>query len=869
MEPTVSKDTVDSNLHPQPCIVIRFNHFDPIWRRCWDRHYYNAGRKIVSYRAIEEAWIDDAIASCADGVSCFMVEASWALSHYLERHPEHVETLRKLTSQNRFELLGSGENIVDTNMIHGELLARNLILGTLWGQKTLGVRPTSGWVQDTFGASAQLPQIFRQCGYQWLAWIIYDLPDQPYWRGLDGSVIYIHREDRDRLATYSCSPGYGQQMPCPACQGNGCGACRYRGFQEGVRAEFANPPKGRKPFSAGVMWLYGEEVLPGFHVAKDLCRFQASTTEFSVRQGTFRDVAAFVADELARVDNPPEDQVSSDVENNPVFSGCYVTRIRMKQEHRAAEHALLAAERWDTVLNGSAHADWLRDAWRKMTLSAFHDAITSTHCDAAYEELMDLLADVKLTAGEISIKALTTMLQPHANAFTVFNGESFTATAPVTVTIPGKWDGAMAMADGKALPVYEVTALKDRTTTTFLACDVPALGAKTVILSPAADRTQALAEGEVSCERYKLQAAKHGISEVTLQKIGPITDASKFMFGELILEADFGNPWYTATPDRTRARLSPYTRLDHVRAHGDSVVITYIGDYPDKQDPLVKSLRWRQVFRLRKGLPYIEVETTVDWYTHSRRLRLAFPSRSKLNRGVYEIPYGVLERDRYDVDNSFFKAGGDWPAIHWAGIQVPDYIFAVFNQGTPSYRVEDGTIMVSLLRSPQSAAYQIIMPLGQSEATHVQPNSSPVHYHGMMDHGKHVFHHALYVADGHWSAGDVGRQAEMFNAGLQVQAGVLKSSLPLWQWEAAHTQITAIKAAEDGKGIVVRMVEQSGRPEVVRLHIPANFHSAYETNLLEEPLRELALTDGWLTLSIAPWKIISIKLVGENQRGYN
>jgi len=165
------------------CLVLRCNHFDPLWRRCWDRDFRDSGRRFVSYRAIEEAWIDDALAACEDGSSCFMIECSWVLRHYLERRPERLETLRALTREGRFELLGSGENIVDANMIHGELLARNLILGTLWAEETLGVRPTTGWHADGFGSSAQMPQIFRQCGYRWLPALAYNVPDAPYWRG--------------------------------------------------------------------------------------------------------------------------------------------------------------------------------------------------------------------------------------------------------------------------------------------------------------------------------------------------------------------------------------------------------------------------------------------------------------------------------------------------------------------------------------------------------------------------------------------------------------------------------------------------------------------------------------------------------------
>ena len=450
-----------SRLDPQQCFVFRLNHFDPIWRRCWDRDFIDAGRRFVSYRAIEEAWIDEAIRSCADGVSCFMVEATWVLRHYVQRHPEQLPTLRKLTSEGRFELLGSGENIVDANLIHGETLARNLILGTLWGQETLGVRPLTGWHSDGFGSSAQMPQIFRQCGYRWLPALSYNTPDAPYWRGLDGSIIFFSPDAgrtpstpgqarfTQRIAT--ASQIYHKHPPCPQCQGHGCPACKQRGFLEGDRAEFSAPPKERLPGQVGVLMLWGEEFLPGLHIEEDIARFNSARPEFNVRQGIYRDIERFIADDLKHLDNPPAEQISSKIENNAHATGCYVTRIAIKQHHRAAEHALLAAERWDALLNNGQGAAALRESWRNMTLSAFHDAITSSHVDPAYTELMDLLAGVSEVAVNVAAGATARVLRPREHTFTIFNAHAHAATAPVSVPIPADWSGATVTADGKPL----------------------------------------------------------------------------------------------------------------------------------------------------------------------------------------------------------------------------------------------------------------------------------------------------------------------------------------------------------------------------------------------------------------------------------
>jgi alpha-mannosidase len=841
--------------NPQTCVLLRWNHFDPIWRRCWDRVYDVDGLSIVPYRKIEEAWLDDALSISADGSSCFLIEATWVLRHYLETHPERLETLRTLAREGRFEVLGSGENIVDSNMIHGELLARNLILGTLWAEQTLGIRPVIGWHADGFGSSAQMPQIFRECGYKWLPSISYNTPDATYWRGLDGSTVMFEVPGRFVWQNATAAEIYVKSVPCRECGGTGCPACAGRGFAQDERAEFDAFPKEKLSADVVAFILSGEEVLPGLHVTEAVERFNASTSDFAVRQGIHRDLIPFVREELDRVDNPPADQISSKVENNPCHTGCYVTRIKCKQKHRTAEHALLSAELWDTIISGGDNAESLRDIWKRMTLSAFHDAITSTHCDAANAELQDLLSGCNAESLAITTNSLSKLTKPRENTFTIFNSQAFSASAPVRLTVPSVWTGVAVTCDGQSLPVYGVTPKDGGTEVTFLSPEVTALGARTVTIGEAKSMVDSISERTVKCGKFSVEIGDHGITNVTVDGIGSIADTSKFLFGELLTEADLGDPWCTRSLDREREQLGQHTRLVGVERQGDSVVITYEGKHPDSgelnsREPRVNTLEWRQTFRLMDGVPWIDVRTWVRWYTYSLRLRLAFPSTTRLDRGVYDIPYGVIERDRYEpTSTAFANAGGDWPAVHWAGVQAPDHTFAVLNEGTPSYRVEDGVVTVSVLRSP-------ILPACLLEPQYFVSYD----YNGMMDHGEHDFHHAVYIGDGDWRENDTTRVATVFNAGLNVQPGELVASLPEWGIDAEHTMLTAIKPAEDGNGVVLRLVEMSGRPETVRVRVPKGFISASRTNLLEEDPQPLKRDGGSFLVEMGEWKIATVRV---------
>lgn len=839
----------------QTCWIIRHSHFDPTWRRCWDRDFVDDGVRFVSYRTLQEAWMGDMLAGSADARNKFMVETTWTTRHYLERHPEARETLRQLLREGRFEQLGAGENIMDSNLVHGELLARNLVLGALWSEQVLGARPSTGYYRDAFGTSAQLPQIFRQCGYRWIAHLDYNIPDAPYWRGLDGStVLYLH----PALIPYAwaCVPGAGSMHPCPECKGAGCAACDARGYVVGRRSDFLYRPAQRWEARAVIFLIGNEENLPGMHVGEDVARFNAEQTDFFAVQGTYHDLEPLLAPELAQLDAPSPALLSGKVENNPCITGVYVGRIKLKQQHRALEHALLAAETWDVLLNGSAQAEALRSLWRNLTFSGFHDAITASCCDDAYRELLDLQAAMWQQASGLTAAALLPALLPRQDAYTLFNRQGVPASVPVRVAVPGAWEGAAVTCDGAALPVYEVERQGETTRVTFQSPVTPALGGVSVTLAPARARVRRLDTREVRCDPYTVTLGEHGPSEVRVEGIGPVTDCAEWLFGELVLEEDQGDPWSTRSLSRTRERLSAHTTLQYVEEEGDSLAVHYTGKHPSMGvfgpwDPMVLLLEWTQTFRLRAGSPWLEIDTTVDWFTYNRRLRLAFPSASRANCGVYEIPYGVLERERYDAQSAdFIEPDGDWPAIHWAGVQNEEYTFAIFNQGTPSYRVEQGCVLLSLLRSPASPG-GLLQP-----AQFVAHNFSTI-----TDHGRHQFHHALFLGAGDWRENDTVAQAALFNAGLAVSPGQLRAPLPSWEVQARHTQLTAVKAAEDGHGVVLRLVEYAGRAETVCLRLPDGYTSACLCNLLEDAGDPLPVEAGWISVPMAPHKIVSVRVM--------
>ena len=122
--------------------VLTNNHFDPTWRRCWDRRFTFNGGTFASYADIEEWYLLDNLEFARKHREYkFEAESTVVVRKFLERHPARLAELQRLAAEGRFAVSGAGDNIIDVNMVLGESIVRNFLLGLLWVEEHLGRRP--------------------------------------------------------------------------------------------------------------------------------------------------------------------------------------------------------------------------------------------------------------------------------------------------------------------------------------------------------------------------------------------------------------------------------------------------------------------------------------------------------------------------------------------------------------------------------------------------------------------------------------------------------------------------------------------------------------------------------------------------------
>jgi alpha-mannosidase len=178
-------------------------------------------------------------------------------------------------------------------------------------------------------------------------------------------------------------------------------------------------------------------------------------------------------------------------------------------------------------------------------------------------------------------------------------------------------------------------------------------------------------------------------------------------------------------------------------------------------------------------------------------------------------------------------------AQKWADLSEPGYGVALLNDCKYGHDILGNTLRLSLLRAP------------------VSPD--PV-----ADRGHHYFTYALLPHAGDIREGRVIEEAYALNVPLiarevKSHAGSLPSSASFFRVDRPGAVIEAIKVAESGGALIVRLYEAEGARGQVRLTTSLPVSKAWLADLLEKEVSALPLKNGTVQLDLKPFEIVTIK----------
>jgi len=129
----------------------------------------------------------------------YAIDQVFLLDVFKKYFPKRVEELKRRVKEGRIELVCGGYVNPDLNLPSGESLIRQMSFCQRVWKKEFGVKSESAGIMDSFGQSAQLPQIFSKLGIKYHTakrGASRELPAVFLWEGVDGSQIIFDRQPR-------------------------------------------------------------------------------------------------------------------------------------------------------------------------------------------------------------------------------------------------------------------------------------------------------------------------------------------------------------------------------------------------------------------------------------------------------------------------------------------------------------------------------------------------------------------------------------------------------------------------------------------------------------------------------------------------
>ncbi|MGD0115550.1 MAG: glycoside hydrolase family 38 C-terminal domain-containing protein [Dehalococcoidia bacterium] len=871
-------------------VVISHSH--------WDREWYVP---FQSYR-IRLARLMDAvleILTANPDYKHFMTDGQTApVEDYLAIRPDRRKLVERLVREGRL-LIGPWYVAPDEFLPHAESLIRNLQRGIRVARDLGGVMRV-GYQPDAFGHSAHLPAILRGFGFE--SAVVWRGVDERArktefrWRSPDGSSV---------LALY-LPLGYGFAWPLPP-----------EPQQVAERLDFFRRSLAPPAATRYLAIMNGNDHAPPQpDLPALLDGANADLRGGRIVQSSLPQLLAEIAAEVEekRLRLPVYDGEMRSSQRSPLLPGSISARMWVKQRSQRCEETLIAAAEplsaWCALLRARLVDKWrepslpwgpitgypvawpsvaglLREAWRQLLMNQQHDPLYGAGADSIYGEVAHRFDACEQIAGDLARRMLTCLaaqvdagggqsvvvfnpLNGPRNDFVTFDwrledGEEVPQTV---VDAKGRRHACQIVSgpDGEALPFSPPRSLK----VGFLARDIPAYGYRCFRLElGSASGAAAVAGGNaIENEIFAVSAdAVDGCITLRNKRSGRVyRGLNRFVDG-----GDCGDEYNHCSPQRDSIMDRPVAPPAIAVAERGPARWTLAVDMAYRlPDGLTKNrksrarrsvvCRIRSLVRLYPGVARVEFETQIDNQARDHRLRVRFPtgvrsavSHAEQHFGAVSRPIGVPEADESWVE----QPAGTQPQKTFVDVNDGASGLLLANRGLPEYEAlpsADGvTLALTLLRCVGWLSRPDLSPrTGPAGPTMETPDAQCP--------GRHVFEYAVVPHEGGWERAmpEAHRFARPLQAAVSSGRGVLPAPASLVEVKPVGLVVSAIKAAEDGSGMLVRVYNATDRAVRGRVRFVEPHGRVDVVNLNEEPMSDATVEDGWVRLRFRRNEVASL-----------
>ena len=782
--------------------LIANAHLDPVWLWDW-RDGLNEG--IITSRTLLDLM--------DEFPELTVIRGEAAIYQHIEKHdPETFARIRAMVTAGRWDVVGGTFVQPDTNLTGTETFARHFARSQSYFAARFGKPARVAWAADSFGHSGGLPDILAAAGMTGFACTRPDNRTLPiakpafWWEGVGGSRVLAYR------------PAVGAYL------------CERHTLVEQLDNALASAQQSDLDNVAVFYGLGDHGGGPTRRHLQEIRAWSAAHADVRVVHSGLHRLFAALRAEVADKGGDGFLPVHRG-ELNFCLRGCYVSVAKFKFAFRQAEAHAGRAETTATAIHASLGQP-VPDAgavWDDLLFNSFHDILPGSSMERAVAEQLDWLGGTRHRCRGLELDALNALAtcidtrrtraavgdRPGSVVFLAWNPHPHPYEGPVEfeanldwrpiwdyVKRPGKLPLELLGHDGASLPFQTVatehTAFAELpwrkrvvTRLRLPACgwNVLEVGWVEGANSPAVG-CPAGADGRFGVtNRLCAVTAARGATGVQV-RVG-----DRPLFGDaglgLVTVEDAWGSWGGMGEEPESLDLSTVRHAWKI----SRVAVLERGSECAVLGVQMKGGKSRAELRftLYREREAVDVAVRVFWNERSARLKLVMPAG--VDAAEFAVPGGVVRR----------TAAGEVPGGRWVRAHGVTGGFGFASDALYGFDLKDGALRASICRASRYAS--------DAKAGPADKPWMPV-----VDCGELKFQFLLASA-----AADLPRLARELEQPCIVlpiapKPGALARQGSLAGLTPAHLQLLALKRAEDGNGLVVRVQEAAGQPAIATLN---------------------------------------------------
>ncbi|MGG1575374.1 glycoside hydrolase family 38 C-terminal domain-containing protein [Fictibacillus sp. NRS-1165] len=811
--------------------VISHTH----WDREWHQTYQQYRVKLVRFMDELIQLLDN-----SPKYTSFMLDGQTiVLEDYLEIKPNQRESIARLVREGRL-LIGPWYIQPDEFIPSGESLIRNLLIGQQIANE-FGMAMKIGYLPDSFGQAAQIPQVLNGFG----------IHHALFWRG-------ITNEETEKTEFWWEGPDGSKVFTTHLPLGYGNGRMLSANLDQNLKIIDDNMNDLNKMLTSPNLLLMcgfdqrsAVKELP--EIVEELNRhFSSQGLDYSIKISQLMDYFTAVKKETENLETIAGEFRKG--KNMRVHVSIASTRLDLKKENfevqNLYEKYLEPLNSMSLLLGNSYDNAIINKGWKYTLQNHAHDSICNVCTDATHKE-MELRYQFAKQIGQTLQNDTTADLidkiqfdYNKGNPLVVFNtlGHKRSNIADAVLQLKSK-HFAITDSAGNHVP-YQIVETKQEnlndkqieigvknedhfvwTTHIKFLAEMNGFGYKTFYLkeneSTEHDSSLVYQDGVFSNDYFQAEVQPNGSLTVTEHSTGRI-------FSSLNVFEEGGNAGdeYDFSPPRedeiiTTKDSAPEISVVHNGPVFATVRIVHTLHFPVDSDVNGRSKEFRvstieSFVTVNRHGDRIDIRTVIDNTVKNHRIRALFETGLKAGTHIADQQFGTIRRDNVLPQVEYWE-GENWEEKYYPIYPQQKFVdvsdekngLSIFNKGLPQYEILSGqqpTIALTLLCGTDYMGNQDLVDRpGRRSGLHVEtPDSSLI--------GKYEMEYSIVPYSGGSTRAEIGRKSNEYVAPLlaipvyhQSETAMVKDQNEFFKIDNPHMAISAVKKCENDDSIIVRI----------------------------------------------------------------